>query len=160
MGLLGEAARLAVRSGAARLIVKTAVEAFRIPTIDENITALEYASAVAEQARCSGPAEPASDTGILTEARTLVGAVLELGSELDRTLTAAVRRGLLDVPYCLHPDNHGRTRSYLDRDGRLYWSDTGSLPLARRSAVAGSDRISSADLQRMLNYVARKYDTR
>ncbi len=159
MGLLGEAARLAVRSGAARLIVKTAVEAYRIPTVDENITALEYASAVAEQARRPAPAEPASDTGILTEARTLVDAVLELGSELDRTLTAAVRRGLLDIPYCLHPDNHGRTRSYLDRDGRLYWSDTGSLPLARRTAVAGSDRISSADLQRMLNYVARKYDS-
>jgi methylaspartate mutase epsilon subunit len=159
MGLLGEAARLAVRSGAARLIVKTAVEAYRIPTVDENITALEHAAAVAEQARRCGPVEPASDTGILAEARTLVDAVLELGPELERTLTAAVRRGLLDIPYCLHPDNHGRTRSHLDTDGRLYWSDTGSLPLARRTAVATPRRNSSADLQRMLNYVARKYDS-
>jgi methylaspartate mutase epsilon subunit len=159
MGLLGEAARLAVRSGAARLIVKTAVEAYRIPTVAENITALEYASAAAGQVRRAGPAEPASDTGILTEARTLVDAVLELGPQLDRTLTAAVGRGLLDIPYCLHPDNRGRTRSYLDRDGRLYWSDTGALPLARRTAVAAPDRNSSADLQRMLNYVARKYDS-
>ena len=138
--------------------MKTAVEAYRIPTVAENITALEYASAAAGQVRRVGPAEPASDTGILTEARTLVDAVLELGPQLDRTLTAAVRRGLLDIPYCLHPDNRGRTRSYLDRDGRLYWSDTGALPLARRTAVAAPDRNSSADLQRMLNYVARKYD--
>lgn len=45
--LLGEAARLAVRTDSARLIVKTVAEAFRIPTIAENVQALEHAAKVA-----------------------------------------------------------------------------------------------------------------
>jgi len=159
MGLLDDAARLAVRSDAARLIVKTTVEAYRIPTIAENITALEYASAAAAQERDSGTPATPQDTGILVEARTLIDAVLDLGPDLDRTLPVAFARGLLDVPYCLHPDNCGRTRSHLDRDGRILWSDTGSLPLPRRTAVTGSERIGSSDFQRALNYVAGKYDS-
>ncbi|MFC0002968.1 methylaspartate mutase [Micromonospora siamensis] len=156
--LLDDAARLAVRSGAARLIVKTAVEAYRIPTISENVTALEHAAAAAQRERSVGQPEPPTDTGILAEARTLIEAVLDLGNDLDRTLSVAVERGLLDVPYCLHPDNLGRTRTVLDRDGRLYWSDTGALPLPRPTASA-SGRTGSADFRRALNYVARKYDS-
>jgi methylaspartate mutase epsilon subunit len=159
MGLLADSARLAVRSGAARLIVKTAVEAYRIPTIEENVTALAYASSVAGQERLGAPPPPPADTGVLAEARSLVEAVLDLGTDLDRTLRVAVSRGLLDVPYCLHPDNRGRTRSHLDRDGRIFWSDTGSLPLPRRTARNGSRHTGSADFQRALNYVARKYDS-
>lgn len=159
MGLLDDAARLAIQSGAARLIVKTAVEAYRIPTVDENITALEYASAVAEQQRRSGPPMSPPDTGILAEARALIEAVLELGPSLDRTLPVAVERGLLDVPYCLHPDNLGRARSRLDRDGSILWSDTGSLPLPHHVTVSEAGHTGSADFQRALSYVARKYDS-
>ena len=39
--LLSDAARLAVRTGAARLIVKTIAEAYRIPSIADNVDALE-----------------------------------------------------------------------------------------------------------------------
>lgn len=159
MYLLDDAARLAVRSGAARLIVKTAVEAHRIPTVQENVAALEHAAVAAEDERHHDLLEPPPDTGILAEARALIDAVLELGPDLGRTLPVAVRRGLLDVPYCLHPDNPGRTRSYLDRDGRLYWSDTGALPLPRRIVPAASGRAGSAHFRNALDYVARTYDS-
>lgn len=156
MRLLGDAARLAVRGGAARLIVKTAVEAYRIPTVAENITALEHAARAAEAA--GGPGGTVPDTGVLAEARALVEAVLDLDPDLDRALVVAVERGLLDVPYCLHPDNRGRTRAHLDGDGRLRWSDTGALPLPHGSAVRAASRFGSADFQRALSYVARRYD--
>ncbi|MFE0646936.1 methylaspartate mutase, partial [Streptomyces sp. NPDC058877] len=45
--LLEASARLAVRSGAGRLIVKTTAEAHRIPTVEENVRALETAAATA-----------------------------------------------------------------------------------------------------------------
>ena len=45
LSLLAESARLAVRTGASRLIVKTAAEAHRIPTIADNVNALEAATA-------------------------------------------------------------------------------------------------------------------
>jgi methylaspartate mutase epsilon subunit len=50
MLLLEEAAALAVRTGAARIIVKTVSEAFRIPTVAENVAALEIASLAAQGA--------------------------------------------------------------------------------------------------------------
>ncbi|MFE3559497.1 hypothetical protein ACFXKW_32275 [Streptomyces sp. NPDC059193] len=49
--LLEDAARLAVRASADRLIVKTTAEAHRIPTVGENIRALETAAAAAADER-------------------------------------------------------------------------------------------------------------
>ena len=45
--------------------------------------------------------------------------MLSLDDDIGRALVVAFARGHLDVPFCLHPDNAGRTRGYLDTDGRL-----------------------------------------
>ncbi|MFL6125211.1 methylaspartate mutase [Actinophytocola sp.] len=153
--LLGEAARLAVRTGSVRLIVKTVAEAHRIPTVEENVAALEHAAAVAAREPAVNATDSA-DSEVYAEARELVEAVLELDDDLGRALTEAVRRGYLDVPFCLHPDNAGRARSYLDRDGRLSWSRTGALPLPARSAR--TTELTAADLLASLSYVRRKFD--
>lgn len=156
--LLAEATRLAVRTGAARLIVKTAAEAYRIPTIAENVAALESAAAVAAAERrapeLAGPAE----TGIYAEARALVEAVLDLGPDLGRAMAEAFRLGYLDVPYCLHPDNAGRARSYLDGAGRLQWSRVGSMPIRAVVRPGGAAELTAAGLLASLSYVERKFD--
>ncbi len=59
--LLDSSAQLAVRGGAQRLIVKTVAEAHRIPTVAENVAALERAARVSREALrddcpCRGPA--------------------------------------------------------------------------------------------------------
>ncbi|MFI8962706.1 methylaspartate mutase [Streptomyces sp. NPDC053493] len=165
--LLEDAARLAVRAGAARLIVKTTAEAHRIPTVGENVRALETAAAAAadEHARraspAAGPGAPVEDTGIEAEARALIGAVLELDADIGRALVRAFAAGYLDVPYCLHPDNAGRSRSSLAPDGRLLWSNVGSMPIAGlaergpRPPILGSAGLISA-----LSHVRRTYDDR
>jgi methylaspartate mutase epsilon subunit len=153
--LLTSAARLAVRSGAARLIVKTAAEAHRIPTVEENVAALELAARVAAT---SAAAADVAETGIHAEAATLVEAVLDLGDDLAGALPAAFARGLLDIPHCLHPDNAGRTRSYLDPAGRLQWADTGGLPIGPPSRGARPPRTGSAELLAALSHVERKFD--
>ncbi|MFJ1563692.1 methylaspartate mutase [Streptomyces erythrochromogenes] len=176
--LLEDAARLAVRAGAARLIVKTTAEAHRIPTVGENVRALETAAAAAADER-SRPALTAvrgphaadrldrldgpdvSDTGIEAEARALIGAVLELDADVGRALVRAFAAGYLDVPYCLHPDNAGRARTSLAPDGRLLWSSVGSMPIAGladdgpRPPILGSAGLISA-----LSHVQRTYDDR
>jgi methylaspartate mutase epsilon subunit len=155
--LLAEAVRLAVRTGSARLIVKTAAEAYRIPTIAENLAALESAAAVAGAERAAPTLPAPQDTGIYAEARTLVEAVLSLSPDLGRALADAFRLGWLDVPYCLHPDNAGRARSYLDSTGRLQWSATGDLPIRTVVRPSGVD-LTAAGLLASLSYVERKFD--
>jgi methylaspartate mutase epsilon subunit len=151
--LLEEAARLTARSGAARLIVKTTAEAFRIPTIAENVTALEAAAAAA------GPVatpDPHVDSETYAEARALVNAVLDLDDDLGAALVSAFQHGYLDVPYCLHPDNAGRSAGQVDTDGRLRWTRTGSMPI--RPTGSAQRRTTAPDLLDSLNYVRRTYD--
>ncbi|GAA3463501.1 methylaspartate mutase [Saccharothrix longispora] len=153
--LLEQAAELAVRTGAERLIVKTTAEAHRIPTVAENVAALRAASAAAARAEPGGPVE---DTGVLAEARAIVEAVLDLAPDPGVALIRAVERGYLDVPYCLHPDNAGRTRAVVDRTGRLRWSRTGSLPLAGLVEATTGAEITSTELLRSLSHVERTFD--
>ncbi|MFF9768487.1 methylaspartate mutase [Streptomyces sp. NPDC014636] len=154
--LLGKAAELAVASGSERLIVKTVAESRRIPTVAENVAALEHAAAVAART----PRAPQDGTGSQTyaEASALVNAVLELDDDLGTALLAAFTEGRLDVPYCLHPDNAGFSRSYIDADGRLRWADIGKMPLNGIADVRPAQAITSAGLLESLSYVRRSYD--
>ncbi|MEC3978302.1 methylaspartate mutase, partial [Amycolatopsis sp. H20-H5] len=155
--LLAAAARLAVRSGAARLIVKTVAEAYRIPTVQENVDALELAARIAA-ATTRPPGESVVDTGIYAEAAALVDGVLDLGERLSESLPDAFALGRLDIPYCLHPDNAGRARSYIDDDGRLQWAATGALPISPPAWAGNQRRAGSAELISALSHVERKFD--
>lgn len=156
LGLVADAARLAVRTGSTRLIVKTAAEAERIPSIAENVTALEVAAAAADTA--APLTAPPPSTGIKAEARALIDAVLDLDDDLGRALIRAFAQGYLDVPYCLHPDNAGRTRSVISDQGRLEWSRTGSLPIGHLTPRHQSVQLTSAGLLHALSYVKSRYD--
>ncbi|MEU6199611.1 methylaspartate mutase [Streptomyces sp. NPDC047061] len=158
--LLREAARLAVRTGAARLIVKTTAEAHRIPTVAENVTALETAAAAAAAEACAPRPPGVPDTGIHAEASALIDAVLDLDRDIGRALVTAFARGYLDVPFCLHPDNAGRARSGLDADGRLYWSAAGAMPLPGRPERGRAPILGSDGLMAALSYVQRTFDRR
>jgi methylaspartate mutase epsilon subunit len=154
--LLEAAARLAVRAGASRLIVKTAAEAHRIPTVEENVTALTIAADAAAGSDYQPHSGAESEVG--AEARAIIGAVLELHADPGRALVRAFELGYLDVPYCLHPDNLGRTRSVIDRDGRLRWSNRGRLPIPQGAGLVTAQEMTSAALGSALSYVSRKFD--
>ncbi|MEU3572112.1 methylaspartate mutase [Kitasatospora sp. NPDC036755] len=158
--LLEQAAELAVHTGAERLIVKTAAEAHRIPTVPENVEALEIAALAAQNAGGSAPPDTGADSEVLAEATALVDTVLGLNPDVGAALVEAFNRGLLDVPYCLHPDNAGRARSYIESDGRLRWSHTGALPVRPHGGSGGDRSMSAADLLRALSHVARSFDER
>ncbi|WP_326565406.1 methylaspartate mutase [Amycolatopsis rhabdoformis] len=154
LSLLGKAAELALSTGSERLIVKTVAEAHRIPTVAENIQALEHAGAVRT------PQQPLvdADNQVYREAYALVDAVLNSHEDLGRAIVVAFKRGLLDVPFCLHPDNAGQARSYLDPAGRLCWSDLGSLPLRRVVERGPGGAITSSTLMSALSFVQHTHD--
>jgi methylaspartate mutase epsilon subunit len=156
--LLVRAAELAATTGAERLIVKTVAESRRIPTIAETVAALELA---ATRMPASSTVPVPDDGEVYQEARALIEAVLNSGRDIGQALTTAFKRGLLDVPYCLHPDNVGRARAYIDTDGRLRWADIGALPLAGVADVGRGHRMSrigAAEFLSALSYVQRSYD--
>jgi methylaspartate mutase epsilon subunit len=156
--LLDAAARLAASTGSERLIVKTVAEAHRIPTIAENVEALRAAAragAATEQAATDGE-EP--ESAVYREARTLIETVLELDPEIDRALLTAFRRGLLDVPYCLHPDNAGNSRSYLDQEGRLLWADVGRMPIRPAPTGTATPPMSAHALLVSLSKIQHAFD--
>ncbi|MFJ7150346.1 methylaspartate mutase [Streptomyces sp. NPDC100445] len=156
--LLGKAAELAVASGSERLIVKTVAESRRIPTVAENTAALEFAAEVAART----PRAPLDATGTQTyaEANALVDGVLKLDDDLGAALLTAFAEGRLDVPYCLHPDNAGSSRSYIAADGRLAWADIGRMPLNGIADVRPARSVTSAELLDSLSYVRRSFDRR
>ncbi|WP_329107575.1 methylaspartate mutase [Streptomyces sp. NBC_01439] len=157
--LLGQAAQLAAATGSERIIVKTVAESRRIPTIEENIEALEHATRAATA--FPGGARPgnSTDSQVYAEAHALVAAVLDLHDDVGQALILAFKRGLLDVPYCVHPDNMGRTRSYIDDTGRLRWATTGELPIGHLVESSGNRRVTSGELLGALSYVSHKFDT-
>ena len=155
--LLESSAVLAVRSGAHRLIVKTAAEAHRIASVDDNIRALEAAALAATSAGRCEPDEDLDDA-VYREARAFVDAVLDLGTDVGHALSDAFARGYLDIPFCLHPDNAGRSRSFIDAAGRLRWAAVGSMPVSAGAAPAEWATPSSERLLAALHHVARMYD--
>lgn len=151
---------LAALGGAERLIVKTAAEAHGIPTIADNITALEHAAGVhrglGDLARLvPDAADPDETEEIYREAAAIVGAVRDLAPDLGTALARAVRAGIVDVPFCLHPDNANRSRAELTGAGRLRWVDPGSMPV--RVGRTGSPPTAAA-LLTMLHAVRSGYD--
>lgn len=153
--ILEDSVRLAVRSGTERLIVKTPVEAHRIPTIAENVDALEFAAAVAEHEGQALTATVPSRTGIYDEARLLITTTLRFADTVGAALVEAFARGHLDVPYCLHRDNANRSRAGVDPLGSLNWSDPGGMPV---TATTGRDPVSARGLIDMLAYNERRFD--
>ncbi|MFC6887023.1 MULTISPECIES: methylaspartate mutase [Actinomadura] len=163
--LLEESVRLAVATGAERLILKTRAEASRIPTIEDNIVALEQAHAAALRFRGSAPPPPSPErtreTDVYREARALVDNVLDLSGDVGKAFQMAFSRGHLDVPYCLHADNRNRARTFLDGAGRLRWASVGSMPLKASPRESGNGREplpESMELLRMLNWVRERFD--
>ncbi|GAA3571111.1 hypothetical protein GCM10022222_64040 [Amycolatopsis ultiminotia] len=95
---------------------------------------------------------------VYREARALVEAVLDLSPRLGPALVTAFERGVLDVPYCLHPDNRGAARSCIDGDGRLRWTRIGGLPIAGIAAAGTGSPMTDSGLLEALSYVSRRSD--
>lgn len=162
--LLRESVQLATHTASERLIVKTSAEASRIPTITENVAALEEAAAWAQKLAVQGYQEPslsdaiACDSEVYAEAQNLIETVLDLHFDPGKALALAFEKGLLDIPFCLHPDNRNRARSFIDEHGWLRWADPGSMCLPGSHNHSHTSSITSQQLLEMLTYNERRFD--
>lgn len=159
--LLAQSVSLAFHGHAERLIVKTTAEAHRIPTIAENIEALQFASTTWDRLPGSKLATVHAselEAEIHDEALNLILTVLNLGSHLSESIAVAFERGYLDVPFCLHADNRGRSRSYISEDGLLRWHATGSMPIKATPAPGQGRKLNPYEFLSMLSFVESNFD--
>jgi methylaspartate mutase epsilon subunit len=119
------------------------------------VTAMEWADAAATTQR---PEAPVPRTGLREVAATLVDRVLEESERSGEAIRCAFRKGLLDVPYCLHPDNRNRARSCLGSDGRLRWADPGRMAIDRTYCCSASTEMTAAELLASLAYNRDRFD--
>lgn len=159
LDLLTDSVYLAVKGKAERLIVKTPAEAHRIPTVAENVGALEHAALYAQSdALNHRPLPSAYDGDVYDEAKSLVESVLALDDNPGQALQQAFTHGYLDVPYCLHADNAGRARSYIDASGALRWQSVGAMPIRATRPLSNTHKIKPQAFLDMLAYVEHRFD--
>jgi methylaspartate mutase epsilon subunit len=156
--LLADSVKLAMSSGAERLVVKTAVESFRIPQLEDNIHAIGLAQAYsAAYTHNDSRFDQEEYEAILEEAEGILTSVLNLGPHLEKAIMQAFKRGLLDIPYCLHPENFGRTSVRLDQRGYIIWDKIGKMSLKQLPQT--TNEVTSAEFLQMLYYNRNQYDT-
>ncbi|MDR3490986.1 MAG: methylaspartate mutase [Gammaproteobacteria bacterium] len=161
--IIKTSAQIAKIGNAQRLIVKTPAEAFRIPTIEENVKSLELAYSASKNLENNNnlAIDLEEQEIIYHQARFLVESVLDLHCSLNKGLQIAFKKGYLDVPYCLHQNNKNLTRSVIDSRGYLQWAETGNLPFSQDYLNDFSKRkipITSDGFLFMLGFVQHKYD--
>ncbi len=157
--LILEGVYVAVQGQAARILCKTPAEAHRIPTVPENVAALEHAAQYVESsAMAARQAPPAFEDDVYSRAASIINSVLELDSDIGKAILKGFKRGYLDVPFCLHADNAKRSRSFIDLDGSLRWSNVGAMAISATGSSTQRCALKSYDLLNMLSYIQQKFD--
>ncbi|MGF1528087.1 MAG: methylaspartate mutase [Candidatus Competibacterales bacterium] len=165
--LIEAGARIAQWGNAQRLIVKTAADAAGIPTFEQNVQALACCRHAADEAARRGLPSAQFEAearawcdAIESEAEQLIEGTLALHADVGQALVAAFAKGLLDVPYCTHPDNANWARTTVDlASGAVLWTDTGTMPVEPRSEhLVTTAAMTAEKFHRVLQYNQARYD--
>ncbi|GDY33815.1 methylaspartate mutase subunit E [Gandjariella thermophila] len=153
--LLAGSAVTAALAGATRLMLKTAVEATRIPSVADNAAAMRLVrTAMAGAASTAYDAERVAEEQelILAEVTSIVDATLALPGNLGDRVAAAVEHGFIDVPFSPSLWNAGTAIALRDATGAVRFAVPGAIPLPQwvrefhRNAIARRMRDEHVDL--------------
>ena len=162
--IIRESARVATVGGAHRLIVKTINEAIGIPSVENNLQALAWCSEVSKQSlhKTPTPKQWILMENIYTEARQIIESVRCLDDDIETAIQQGFKKGLLDIPFCLHPDNPNQARAEVATDGMINWADPGRINVINfqqkvTNNFSVKQRLSSQQLIQALEYNRWKY---
>ena len=144
--LIRNSAITAARSGATRLIGKTPVEAFRIPTLTDNITGIELIdSGLASAADCYiDEARVAEEVALI---RREVAAIFESiivcdQGDVAQGVVTGFQKGLIDIPFSPSVYNRGEVMTTRDVEGAVRILSFGNLQLDRETRQFHEDKVS------------------
>jgi len=126
-------------SGATKIMTKTRVEAFKIPSMSENAGGVAIArrgirAAASEGVQLYDAAVVALEKEMLVlEVTQILDAVEELGNgSLSRGTIRAFQEGYLDIPFSPNLHNRNEVVTLRDRGGAVRFAEFGNLPFTTR----------------------------
>lgn len=136
--LIYDSAVTAALSGATRVIGKTPAEAFKIPTLEDNVAGIDLIKrGVAAAAAANGggldEARIAEECALIRrEVEAIFDSVVFCGrGDLAQGVVNAFGRGLLDVPFSPSVHNRGAVVTARDAEGAVRYFDCGGLEFDR-----------------------------
>ncbi|HEX8274379.1 MAG TPA: methylaspartate mutase subunit E [Longimicrobiaceae bacterium] len=133
--LIFNSAVTAKLSGATRVIAKTPVEAYRIPTLEDNVAGLGLVArgiAAAGSERVDETAVAAECAVIRREVQAILDAVVMAGrGSVAQGIVEAFRTGILDVPFAPSIHNRGEVVTARDAEGAIRFLAVAGLPFDR-----------------------------
>ncbi len=139
----------AALSGATRVLTKTPVEAFKIPSVADNISGLQLTRRGILDAEEDGlvhqidePAVEQEMAIIRAEVMAIIDAVVGLGRDnFAQGVVEAVRTGVIDIPFAPSVFNRGKAVTARDCDQAVRYLDFGNLPFSREIRQFHEEKI-------------------
>jgi methylaspartate mutase epsilon subunit len=144
--LIRNSAVTAARSGATRMIGKTPVEAFRIPTVTDNIMGIELInSGIATAADCYvDEARVAEECAVIRrEVESIFESIVVCGrGDIAQGVVAGFQQGFIDIPFSPSVHNRGEVMTTRDVEGAVRFLSSGNLQLDRETQQFHEDKVS------------------
>jgi methylaspartate mutase epsilon subunit len=144
--LIRNSAVTAACSGATRMIGKTPVEAFRIPTVTDNITGIELIhSGIATAADCHvDEARVAEECAVIRrEVEAIFESIILCGhGDIAQGVVTGFAKGLVDIPFSPSVHNRGEVMTTRDVEGAVRFLSQGNLQLNRETRQFHDYKVS------------------
>jgi methylaspartate mutase epsilon subunit len=144
--LIRESATTAALSGATRMLTKTPVEAYKIPTMRDNMEGLQLnflGIAAAQDVKIDEDAVAAECAVIEKEVWALIDGVVQAGKgNVASGIVRAFQQGVLDIPFAPSVYNRGEVMTARDCDGAVRFLRVANLPFDRELKQFHTDKMN------------------
>jgi methylaspartate mutase epsilon subunit len=159
--LIFNSAATAKLSGATRIIVKTPVEASRIPSLADNLDGI----GIVLRGLAAGGDEPVNEELVARECaiiRAEVEAILDSviyggKGDLAQGVVAAFAQGFLDIPFSPSIHNRGEVMTARDREGAVRFLSIGRMQFGRELREFHRDKMAERRRAEGLSREAQSY---
>ena len=145
--LIRNSAVTAARSGATRMIGKTPVEAFRIPTLTDNIMGIELInSGIATAGDCYvDETRVAEECAVIRrEVESILESIVLCGhGDIAQGVVTGFEKGFIDIPFSPSVHNRGEVMTTRDVEGAVRFLSFGNLQLDRDTRQFHEDKVSA-----------------
>lgn len=144
--LIRHSAATAALAGATRMLIKTPVEAVRIPSAEDNLEAISLVSLGLATAGRLTPRDlervREEERVIRAEAEAMLENVIFCGGgDIAAGIVKAFEQGGLDIPFSPSVFTQGKVLTARDAEGAVRYLDCGNLPFGRELRQFHADRM-------------------